>query len=87
MSFTDLELRRVLGNSRTQKFLADLERRIDWKPIEKRLLEAYPVGKSVFGNRAYPPLMLLKAILVQKWFGVDSDPELENQINEEYYAE
>jgi transposase, IS5 family len=82
MSFTDLELRRVLGSSRTQKFLADLERSIDWKPIETMLIKAYPVGKSEFGNRAYPPLMLLKALLIQKWFGIDSDPELENQVND-----
>lgn len=26
--------------------------------------------------------MLLKAILLQKWFGIHSDPELENQIND-----
>jgi len=26
--------------------------------------------------------MLLKALLLQKWFGIRSDPELENQIND-----
>ncbi len=25
--------------------------------------------------------MLIRAILLQKWFGIHSDPELENQIN------
>jgi len=40
------------------------------------------VGKSECGNRAYPPLMLMKALLLQKWFGIKSDPELENQIND-----
>jgi len=34
------------------------------------------------GYAAYPPLMLLKAVLLQKWFGIRSDPELENQIND-----
>jgi len=26
--------------------------------------------------------MLLKALLIQKWFHIHSDPELENQIND-----
>lgn len=34
------------------------------------------------GNVAYPTVMLLKALLLQKWFGIRSDPELENQIND-----
>ena len=82
LSFMDVELRRILGNSRTQKFLSEMNASIDWDPIEAILLETYPVGKADCGNRAYPPLMLLKALLVQKWFGIDSDPELENQIND-----
>ena len=41
----------------------------------------YPVGQSDYGNKAYPPLMLLKAIPLQKQFGIKSDPELGNRIN------
>ena len=41
----------------------------------------YEVGMSKEGADAYPPLMLLKGLLVQKWFGIASGPELENQIN------
>lgn len=40
------------------------------------------MGRSEFGNRAYQPLMLLKAIILQKWYPIDSDPELQNQIND-----
>jgi IS5 family transposase len=82
LSFMDVELRRIFGRSRTQQFLSQVAEQIDWKPLERLLLETYPVGKSDFGNRAYQPLMLLKAILLQKWYGIDSDPELENQIND-----
>jgi IS5 family transposase len=82
MSFLDLELSKTLGKSRTQKFLKEIHDHIDWKPMEKILLRVYPVGKSEVGNAAYPPLMLLKALLLQKWFGIRSDPELENQIND-----
>jgi len=73
MSFMDIELRRILGKSRTQRLLADMDSHINWKPIDRILVEAYPVGKSEYGNRAYPPLMLLKAVLLQKWFGITSE--------------
>jgi len=81
-SFFDLELKQSFGNSRTQKFLIEVMDAIDWKPVSTILTEHYPVGKSEFGNKAYHPLMLLKALLLQKWFGIKSDPELENQIND-----
>jgi len=41
----------------------------------------YPVGKSHEGNEAYLPLLLLKCLLLAQWFRIDSDPELEAQIN------
>ena len=55
---------------------------INWKNIEALLLEYYAVGRSTEGADAYPPLMLLKCLLLQKWFCIPSDPELENQIND-----
>jgi ADP-heptose:LPS heptosyltransferase len=82
LSFMNVELRRVFGRSRAQRFLDQMNKQIDWKPVEKVLLESYPVGKSGFGNPACQPLMLLKAILMQKWYGIHSDLELENQIND-----
>jgi IS5 family transposase len=45
-------------------------------------LRNYPVGKSFEGNDAYPPLILMKCLLLQQWFKIDSDPELETQIND-----
>jgi len=81
-SFFDLEVKQSFGNSRTQKFLSEVMDAINWKPVSTILIENYPVGKSEFGNKAYHPLMLMKALLLQKWFGIKSDPELENQIND-----
>ena len=82
MSFLDLELSKTLGSSRTQKFLREIHDYIRWEPFQSILIDVYPVGKSAVGNVAYPPVMLLKALLQQKWFGIRSDPELENQIND-----
>lgn len=81
-SFLDIELSNIIGKSRTHKFLSDVDSCIDWDPLEEIVTSNYPVGQSVYGNSAYPPLMLLKAILLQKWFGIKSDPELETQIND-----
>jgi IS5 family transposase len=45
-------------------------------------LSHYTVGTSGEGADAYPPLLLFKCMLLQKWFRINSDPELENQIND-----
>ena len=46
------------------------------------MLEHYEVGTSKEGADAFPPLLLMKSMLLQKWFHIPSDPELENQIND-----
>jgi IS5 family transposase len=81
-SFLEIELSSVMGKSRTHQLLSEIDANIDWEPIESMITSRYPVGRSIYGNKAYPPLLLLKALLVQKWFGIKSDPELENQIND-----
>jgi uncharacterized protein related to proFAR isomerase len=58
MSSLDLELNKTLGSSRTQKFLRKIHDYIRWEPIDRILLDVYPVGKSAVGNVAYPPVML-----------------------------
>ena len=45
-----------------------INRVIDWDKVEKRLMDYYEVGRQEEGADAYPPLMLLKAMLLQKWF-------------------
>ena len=82
LSFADLEIAGILEKSRTQGYLGEIDRIVDWAPIEQLLQKGYPVGQSSLGNRAYQPLVLLKGALLQKWYGIDSDPELENQIND-----
>lgn len=45
-------------------------------------MDYYTIGRKGEGADAYPPLVLLKGLLLQKWFRIPSDPELENQIND-----
>ena len=78
MNFLEMELSKALGTSKTQRVLKAIHDHIRWEPLERILLEDGPVGKSLAGNVAYPPVMLLRALLLQKWFGIRSDPELDN---------
>jgi IS5 family transposase len=55
---------------------------VRWRNVEALLQEYYETGKTIEGADAYPPLLLLKCLLLQKWFSIPSDPELENQIND-----
>jgi transposase, IS5 family len=81
-SFADLALESTLKRNRSLKHMLDINTAIDWSRVENLLFGFYTVGTSSQGVDAYPPLLLLKCILLQKWFKIDSDPELENQIND-----
>lgn len=62
-----------------------INRAIDWAKVEERVRDYYEIGRREEGADAYSPLMLLKALLLQKWFHIPSDPELENQINDRWF--
>jgi IS5 family transposase len=71
-----------MDKNRTLKTLEQMNKVIDWSRIEKILKKYYKIGFSTEGADAYPPLMLFKCLLLQKWFRIPSDPELESQIND-----
>ena len=81
-SFTDLSLTDSMEHNRSISRMEKINAIINWSSVENLLLKHYAVGKSVEGTSAYPPLLLLKCFLIQKWFHIDSDPELETQIND-----
>lgn len=81
-SFADLAVGKSLKHNRSVKMMERINKVVNWNNIEALLREYYDVGASKEGADAYPPLMLLKCMLLQKWFRIPSDPELENQIND-----
>jgi IS5 family transposase len=81
-SFADLALESTIKNNRGLKQLQDINGQIDWSRVEQLPFSFYTVGTSSQGANAYTSLLLLKCMLMQKWFNIDSDPELENQIND-----
>ncbi|MBW2119783.1 MAG: IS5 family transposase [Deltaproteobacteria bacterium] len=82
ISFADLAVSKSLEHNRSLKMMNRINKVVKWKNIEALLREYYEIGTSKEGADAYPPLMLLKCMLLQKWFRIPSDPELENQIND-----
>lgn len=82
ISFADLAVLKSLENNRSVKLMDRINKVVNWKNIEALLLECYDTGKTIEGADAYPPILLLKCMLLQQWFRIPSDPELENQIND-----
>jgi len=81
-TFADISLFNSIEKNRAIKRMEQINATVDWSRIETLLLRNYPVGKSFEGNDAYPPILLMKCLLLQQWFKIDSDPELETQIND-----
>jgi IS5 family transposase len=82
LTFADISLFNSMGKNRAIKRMEQINATVDWSKIESLLMRNYPVGRSFEGNDAYPPLLLMKCLLLQQWFKIDSDPELETQIND-----
>lgn len=82
LSFADLALASSMDKNRSLSTLKQLDKVIDWSRVEACLMTHYDVGFSNEGADAYPPVMLFKCLLLQKWFRIPSDPELESQVND-----
>ena len=82
MTFAEVSLLKSMEHNRSLKRLEKINQVINWSKVEEILMAHYTVGISREGADAYSPLMLLRGLLLQKWYRIDSDPELENQIND-----
>jgi transposase, IS5 family len=47
---------------------------VEWDNIEAVLNEHYEAGRSKEGADAFPPLLLMKCLLLQKWFCIPLRP-------------
>ena len=79
-SFADIAVQKFADRNRSMLFLRQVNSTIDWQPVQDLLFKYYETGQTKKGERAYPPLLLFKCLLLQKWFQIKSDPELESQI-------
>lgn len=62
------------GNARLER----IDALIDWGALEGALA---PRGTARTGRPAFPPLMLLKILLLQSWYGL-GDPEMEEALGD-----
>ena len=76
MGFLDLA---VEHGKKAKTFLDDVDRVIDWKPIEKFLKKKLRRHKDAVGNPAYPPLAMFKVLLLQRWYGL-SDQGMDDAL-------
>lgn len=51
---------------------------IDWSAVERLVAEIHAASE---GRKAYPPLVMVKALLLQQWYGL-SDPRLEEALSD-----
>ena len=82
INFADLILKDSMDKNRCLEQLMAIKDSIDWPRLEAVLMSHYTVGKSHEGADAYSPIVLFQCLLLQKWFRINSDPELESQIND-----
>jgi IS5 family transposase len=75
VSFVEAFLRPEVGANRR---LERIGRMIDWAPLE-RLVK--PVRSGAWGRPSYPPLAMLKALLLQRWYSL-SDEGLEEALSD-----
>jgi IS5 family transposase len=68
-----------LGGKRTQALLNQLNAAIDWESLAKPIRVVYRNDDG--GAPAEPAVMMLKIVLLQKWFNL-SDPQAEEQLND-----
>ena len=91
LGFAELALASSLKHNRSLRTMEKMDKAINWSRVNSVLMSHYVVGASSERADAYPPLLLYKCMLLQKWFhpstifrtygiNINSDPELENQI-------
>ncbi len=68
-----------LGGKRTSEFFDKCDKIIDWNELARPLQNMYSNNTSKGGASNWPIVMMIKCVLVQRWFSL-SDPMLEEMI-------
>lgn len=71
-----------LGGLRTMAFFDQCEKAIPWQRPADSITDIFPEEGDFLGGRPHWPLvMMVKCIMLQKWFGL-SDPQLEETLRD-----
>lgn len=74
LSWVDGAVERCRGQRRDR--LGEIAAMVDWQPFEELLS---PIHASARGEASYPPLMMFKVLLLQRWYDL-SDPAMEEAL-------
>ena len=66
------------GRSRSDEFFRSVDRVVNWSLVQNELKD---IHVSKMGAPSFPPLMLFKALLIQRWYDL-SDPATEDALND-----
>ena len=66
-------------HSKKNEFFAELNKLIDWKPVNRKLKQIYTKGLTDRGAKAYSPLLLFKMHLISVWYQL-SDTQTEAMV-------
>ena len=73
----------VARRKRKECFLDEIDRLIDWNPLEKLLRKRLKRVVNAVGNPAYPPLPMFKILLLQRWHSL-SDAAVEKALYDRF---
>ena len=79
MSFADAEYAGKRKQTRSERFLIEMDQVVPWKGLITLIEPHYPKGEG--GSPAYPLMAMLRVHLMQNWFGY-SDPAMEESLYE-----
>lgn len=68
-----------LGGKRTADFFAKCDKYIPWEKLAEPLKDMYANNTSKGGASSWPIVMMIKCMMLQKWFNL-SDPMLEEML-------
>ena len=79
-TFTDAAVA-DLGGPRTARFLQVCQDLVPWGELVQTLRPLFPEHGEKGGRPFWPALVMIKCVMLQKWFGL-SDPQLEEQLRD-----
>lgn len=79
-TFTDAAVA-DLGGPRTARFLRICQDLVPWCELVETLRPLFPEHGEQGGRPFWPALVMVKCVMLQKWFGL-SDPQLEEQLRD-----
>lgn len=72
---------RVSLRKRKVTFLDEIDRLIDWKPLERLMNKRLKRCADAVGNPAYPALLMFKVLLLQRWYNLSDEAVEESLID------